>query len=109
MQILSATPQMPFFDDREHAIGAARMANDMYAEIVRAHPDRFAALAAVPLPHGRPPRPRSPGPWTSWASSAPASPPWCWTAPRLRPLLGRADAARQWCSSTRTATDLTHH
>ncbi|NVI92806.1 amidohydrolase family protein, partial [Actinomadura sp. BRA 177] len=52
MQILSATPQMPFFDDREHAIGAARMANDMYAEIVRAHPDRFAALAAVPLPHG---------------------------------------------------------
>ncbi|GAA0943344.1 amidohydrolase family protein [Actinocorallia libanotica] len=52
MQILSAAPQLPFFENREHAVGAARMANDMYAEIVRARPDRFAALAAPPLPHG---------------------------------------------------------
>lgn len=52
MQILSATPQMPYFDDREHAVGAARMANDLYADLVQAHPGRFAALAAAPLPHG---------------------------------------------------------
>ncbi|OLT38166.1 hypothetical protein BJF79_05375 [Actinomadura sp. CNU-125] len=52
MQIMSATPQMPYFEDREHAVTAARMANDMYAEIVRTRPDRFAALAAAPLPHG---------------------------------------------------------
>ncbi|NRQ34535.1 amidohydrolase [Nonomuraea sp. NN258] len=51
MQLLSATPQLPYFDDPEHAISAARMVNDLYREIVRAHPGRFAALAAAPLPH----------------------------------------------------------
>lgn len=52
MQVLSATPQLPTFESQEHAVEAARLANDLYAEVVRAHPDRFAGFAATPLPHG---------------------------------------------------------
>lgn len=51
MQILSAAPQLPYFEDRQNAITAARVINDAYAEIVSRHPDRFAAYAATPLPH----------------------------------------------------------
>lgn len=51
MQILSATPQMPYFENARHAVSAARLANDLYAEVVGRHPGRFAALAAAPLPH----------------------------------------------------------
>lgn len=51
LQILSASPQLPTFSDKSHAIRAARHVNDLYADIVRDHPDRFAAFAAVPLPH----------------------------------------------------------
>jgi aminocarboxymuconate-semialdehyde decarboxylase len=53
MQVLSATPQLPTFEDEKDAIAAARLGNDMYADLVRAHPDRFAAFAATPLPHGQ--------------------------------------------------------
>jgi aminocarboxymuconate-semialdehyde decarboxylase len=52
MQVLSATPQLPTFADERHAVEGARLANDLYAELVRTHPDRFAAFAATPLPHG---------------------------------------------------------
>lgn len=51
MQVLSVSPQMPHFKERDHAIQAARMANDQYAELVASYPDRFAAFAALPLPH----------------------------------------------------------
>ncbi|MBH1937577.1 amidohydrolase [Streptomyces sp. AV19] len=51
VQILSASPQLPHFEDRSHAVEAARTANDLYADLVRRHPDRFAAYAATPLPH----------------------------------------------------------
>jgi 6-methylsalicylate decarboxylase len=51
MQILSAAPQLPYFEDREHAVISARFINDAYAEIVAQHPDRFAAYAVTPLPH----------------------------------------------------------
>jgi len=51
MQVLSAAPQLPYFENRQNAIDAARFINDAYAEIVRRHPDRFAAYAATPLPH----------------------------------------------------------
>ena len=52
LQGLSATPQLPTFDNEEHAVEGARLANDLYAEVVEQHPDRFVALAATPLPHG---------------------------------------------------------
>ncbi len=51
MQILSAAPQLPYFQNREHAVSSARFINDAYAEIVARHPDRFAAYAVTPLPH----------------------------------------------------------
>jgi aminocarboxymuconate-semialdehyde decarboxylase len=51
MQLLSAVPQLPFFERADEAAAAARFANDMYAELVSKHSDRFLALAALPLPH----------------------------------------------------------
>ena len=51
MMVLSAAPQLPYFENRQNAITAARFINDAYADIVRRHPDRFAAYAAAPLPH----------------------------------------------------------
>jgi predicted TIM-barrel fold metal-dependent hydrolase len=51
MQILSVSPQMPHFGELDHAVQAAQLANDLYAELVAGHPDRFAAFAALPLPH----------------------------------------------------------
>jgi predicted TIM-barrel fold metal-dependent hydrolase len=51
MQILSICPQAPSFDNKEHAVNAARKANDLYAEAVNRWPDKFRAFAAVPLPH----------------------------------------------------------
>lgn len=51
LQILSTTPQMPYLGDPAPAAEAARFVNDRYAELVAAHPGRFAALAAAPLPH----------------------------------------------------------
>lgn len=51
LQVLSASPQVPAFDDEAHAVEAARRINDLYAATVRDHPDRFAAFAALPLPH----------------------------------------------------------
>jgi 6-methylsalicylate decarboxylase len=51
MQILSAAPQFPYFENRQNAITAARFINDAYAEIVHRYPDRFVAYAATPLPH----------------------------------------------------------
>lgn len=50
-QILSVGPQTPYFDDEANAVEAARLANDLYAEIVGEHPDRFLAFAVSPLPH----------------------------------------------------------
>ena len=51
MQVLSICPQAPSFDNKEHAVNAARKANDLYAEAVSRWPDKFLAFAAVPLPH----------------------------------------------------------
>jgi predicted TIM-barrel fold metal-dependent hydrolase len=51
MQILSASPQMPYAEDRDQAVAAARFVNDQYAAVVEHHPDRFRAFAAIPLPH----------------------------------------------------------
>lgn len=51
LQILSVSPQLPYFDDESHAVEAARFANDLYADLVRQYPSRFAAFACTPLPH----------------------------------------------------------
>jgi 6-methylsalicylate decarboxylase len=50
-QLLSVGPQLPFFDDPDRALSAAQEANDLYAEVVASHPNRFIGLAALPLPH----------------------------------------------------------
>src|ERR1700677_3314487 len=51
LQILSAAPQMPYAQDRDKAVAAARFVNDQYAGLVEQHPDHFRAFAAIPLPH----------------------------------------------------------
>ena len=51
MQILSICPQAPHFEDKAHAVTAAKKANDLYADVVRRWPKRFKAFAALPLPH----------------------------------------------------------
>jgi 6-methylsalicylate decarboxylase len=51
MQVLSACPQLLYGGDGEKATRAARFVNDQYADLVQAHPDRFRAFAALPMPH----------------------------------------------------------
>jgi aminocarboxymuconate-semialdehyde decarboxylase len=51
MQILSSAPQLPYFENRDNAITAARFINDAFAELVSRYPDRFVAYASTPLPH----------------------------------------------------------
>ena len=51
MQVLSAAPQLPYAADEDLAIAAARYVNDEYAALVSAHPARFRAFAATPMPH----------------------------------------------------------
>src|SRR5207237_8448245 len=50
LQVLShANPGLQKLD-AETAVGLARGANDRLYEVVRAHPDRFAAFPAIPTP-----------------------------------------------------------
>ncbi len=51
LQVLSAAPQLPYGTYADRAIPAARHVNDEYAALVSAHPDRFRAFAATPMPH----------------------------------------------------------
>lgn len=51
MQVLSACPQMPYSNDKDAAVRVARFVNDQYAAVVKAHPDRFRAFVATPMPH----------------------------------------------------------
>jgi 6-methylsalicylate decarboxylase len=51
MQVLSPGPAVPHLADRDNAVAAARLINDLYADIVRTHNGRFAAFVSVPLPH----------------------------------------------------------
>src|SRR3984885_3620016 len=51
MQVLSACPQVPYAEDMEKAVKAARFVNDQYAALVERYRDRFAAFAALPMPH----------------------------------------------------------
>jgi predicted TIM-barrel fold metal-dependent hydrolase len=51
LQVLSACPQEPYVQDREKAARAARLVNDQYAGLAGRYRDRFAAFAALPMPH----------------------------------------------------------
>jgi len=51
MQVLSVCPQAPHFEDKTHAVTAARMINDLYADVVRKWPKKFKFLVALPFPH----------------------------------------------------------
>jgi len=50
-QVLSVSSLGPYFDDVTHAVVAARLANDLFGDVVQDRPDRFSAFAVVPLPH----------------------------------------------------------
>ena len=51
MQIISCSNVFPYFENEVNAMDAARLANDLYADLVRKYPRRFAAFACTPLPH----------------------------------------------------------
>lgn len=50
-QVLSATPQSPYWGTEKQAHELAVMINDLYADVIEQHPNRFVAYGAVPLPH----------------------------------------------------------
>lgn len=49
-QILSATPQLPEYGDKNQAYNLARFINDYYKKIVDKYPDRFDCYGTVCLP-----------------------------------------------------------
>ena len=51
LQILSISNHFPYFQDKSDAVSMARLANDLFADLIREHPKRFAAFACTPLPH----------------------------------------------------------
>ena len=51
LQVVSTGSSMPYLADAARAGAAARMANDLYAELCAQHPARFAGFGTVPLPH----------------------------------------------------------
>jgi predicted TIM-barrel fold metal-dependent hydrolase len=52
LQVLSpAAGHAPYGEDEALAVQAARLGNDLYAELVRDIPDRFKAFVSLPLPH----------------------------------------------------------
>jgi predicted TIM-barrel fold metal-dependent hydrolase len=67
MQVLSASPQMPYAENKHKAARAAKFVNDQYTHLVQRHPDRFRAFAALPLPHLEESLGEMSRPWTSWA------------------------------------------
>jgi len=50
-QVLSLGPPMIYWADPDLALRLCRIFNDAIAAVVRAHPDRFVGLAALPLQH----------------------------------------------------------
>lgn len=51
LQVLSPSASQPYLPHEADAVAAARVCNDIYADIVRQYPGRFAAFGTVPLPH----------------------------------------------------------
>lgn len=50
-QVLSATPQSPYYGSALEALASARMINDTYADLIDQYPGKFLAYGAVPLPY----------------------------------------------------------
>jgi len=48
MQVLSVPPQFPYLENEQHGLEAARLANDLCADLARQHPERFEAFAIFP-------------------------------------------------------------
>jgi 6-methylsalicylate decarboxylase len=51
VQVLSHGIMAPYLESETGAVEAARACNDGYADLAHRYPDRFAALASLPLPH----------------------------------------------------------
>ncbi len=52
MQVLSPAAGMaPYGRSAGQALDTAKLGNDMYADLVAAHPDKFKAFVSLPLPH----------------------------------------------------------
>jgi aminocarboxymuconate-semialdehyde decarboxylase len=51
VQVLSVASAQPFLPEAPNAIELARVANDLYADVVRQYQGRFVAFGCVPLPH----------------------------------------------------------
>jgi aminocarboxymuconate-semialdehyde decarboxylase len=51
LQALSVSSTQPYFERERDGADSAREANDAYAELINRYPKRFAAFAALPLPH----------------------------------------------------------
>jgi predicted TIM-barrel fold metal-dependent hydrolase len=52
LQLLSpAAARSPYSADESASVAAARLCNDLHAELVSRHPEAFRALVTLPLPH----------------------------------------------------------
>jgi len=51
VQVLSVGALQPYFANADEATAAARLSNDLYADICQRYGGRFSAFATVPLPH----------------------------------------------------------
>jgi aminocarboxymuconate-semialdehyde decarboxylase len=51
LAVLSPSASQPYLPDAGNAAGAATLLNDVYADVARRYPTRFAAFGSVPLPH----------------------------------------------------------
>lgn len=52
LQVLSpAAVRSPYSAKKKKSVAAARLCNDLTADLVSRHPDRFQALVTLPLPH----------------------------------------------------------
>src|SRR5262249_49492716 len=52
MQVLSVAQRQPSLPKEADAVEAARLVNDIYADVCRRYPAPFTASGAIPLPHG---------------------------------------------------------
>ena len=64
MQVLSLTSGVEVITDPAEAVAVARKVNDYLAEVVAAHPTRFAGFAALPLQDPMPPWSSCAGLWS---------------------------------------------
>jgi aminocarboxymuconate-semialdehyde decarboxylase len=51
LQVLSLGSNQPYLEREQDAVAAARLANDIYAQVARDYGGRLAAFGSVPLPH----------------------------------------------------------